>query len=152
MKMFLAIYYFCYYRWCRQNSHDLNTAYTCDRYQQVQILINTNDSASDLNIQAMCFKFLNLNFFSVIENGRVILTDDRRRHQSEETVDRVSLYLTLLAFSAPTDVFTDSIAIALQGETMGMHKVRIVSLSPKAVSKQDGIVKVPEETDCNEHL
>ncbi|XP_003367462.1 hypothetical protein Tsp_15235 [Trichinella spiralis] len=50
------------------------------------------------------------------------------------------------------DVFTDSIAIALQGETMGMHKVRIVSLSPKAVSKQDGIVKVPEETDCNEHL
>ncbi|XP_003379228.1 conserved hypothetical protein [Trichinella spiralis] len=40
MKMFLAIYYFCYYRWCRQNSHDLNTAYTCDRYQQVQILIN----------------------------------------------------------------------------------------------------------------
>ncbi|KRY26175.1 hypothetical protein T01_5356 [Trichinella spiralis] len=27
-------------RWCRQNSHDLNTAYTCDRYQQVQILIN----------------------------------------------------------------------------------------------------------------
>ncbi|KRX89115.1 hypothetical protein T01_15927 [Trichinella spiralis] len=35
---------------------------------------------------------------------------------------------------------------------MGMHKVRIVSLSPKAVSKQDSIVKVPEETDCNEHL
>ncbi|XP_003370490.1 conserved hypothetical protein [Trichinella spiralis] len=103
MKMFLAIYYFCYYRWCRQNSHDLNTVYTCDRYQQVQILINTNDSASDdFNIQTMCFKFLNLNFFSVIENGRVILTDDRRRHQSEETVDRVSLYLTLLAFSAPT--------------------------------------------------
>ncbi|KRY33947.1 hypothetical protein T01_3310 [Trichinella spiralis] len=50
------------------------------------------------------------------------------------------------------DMFIDSIAIALQGETMGMHKVRIVSLSPKAVSKQDGIVKVPEETDCNEHL
>ncbi|XP_003367711.1 putative anti-sigma factor, partial [Trichinella spiralis] len=35
---------------------------------------------------------------------------------------------------------------------MGMHKVRIVPLSPKAVSKQDGIVKVPEETDCSEHL
>ncbi|OUC44142.1 hypothetical protein D917_02302 [Trichinella nativa] len=35
---------------------------------------------------------------------------------------------------------------------MGMHKVRIVSLPTKAVSKQDGIVEVPEETDCNEHL
>ncbi|OUC44270.1 hypothetical protein D917_02236 [Trichinella nativa] len=34
---------------------------------------------------------------------------------------------------------------------MGMHKVRIVSLSTKAVSKQDGILKVPEETDCSEH-
>ncbi|KRY37589.1 hypothetical protein T01_14939 [Trichinella spiralis] len=90
-------------RWCRQNSHDLNTAYTCGRCQQALLqhrfmkmkreLItistylkssehrkHTNDSASDLNIQAMCFKFLNLNFFSVIENGRVILTDDRRRH------------------------------------------------------------------------
>ncbi|KRY17650.1 hypothetical protein T12_13650 [Trichinella patagoniensis] len=32
---------------------------------------------------------------------------------------------------------------------MGMHKVRIVSLSTKGVSKQDGIVEVPEETDCN---
>ncbi|KRY35737.1 hypothetical protein T01_15122 [Trichinella spiralis] len=30
-------------------------------------------------------------------------------------------------------MFTDSNAIALQGETMGMHKVRIVSLSPKAM-------------------
>ncbi|KRX28202.1 hypothetical protein T07_12287, partial [Trichinella nelsoni] len=29
---------------------------------------------------------------------------------------------------------------------MGMHKVRIVSLSRKGVSKQDGIVEVPEET------
>ncbi|KRX12574.1 hypothetical protein T07_778 [Trichinella nelsoni] len=48
------------------------------------------------------------------------------------------------------DMFIDSIAIALQGETMGMHKVRIVSLSPKAVCKQDGIVKVPEKTDCSE--
>ncbi|KRX21964.1 hypothetical protein T07_26 [Trichinella nelsoni] len=48
------------------------------------------------------------------------------------------------------DMFIDSIAIALQGETMGMHKVRIVSLSPKAVSKQDGIVMVPEETACSE--
>ncbi|KRX21579.1 hypothetical protein T07_423 [Trichinella nelsoni] len=46
-------------------------------------------------------------------------------------------------------MFIDSIDYALQGETMGMHKVRIVSLSPKAVSKQDGIVEVPEETDCS---
>ncbi|KAL1228254.1 Vang-like protein [Trichinella spiralis] len=45
------------------------------------------------------------------------------------------------------DMFIDSIDYALQGETMGMHKVRIVSLSPKAVSEQDGIVEVPEETD-----
>ncbi|KRZ47934.1 hypothetical protein T02_13655 [Trichinella nativa] len=30
-----------------------------------------------------------------------------------------------------------------------MHKVRIVSLSTKGVSKQDGIVEVPEETDCS---
>ncbi|KRX11926.1 hypothetical protein T07_2150 [Trichinella nelsoni] len=36
--MFLAIYYFCHYRLCRQNSHDSNT--TCGRYQQVQFLIN----------------------------------------------------------------------------------------------------------------
>ncbi|KRY25785.1 hypothetical protein T01_10466 [Trichinella spiralis] len=35
-------------------------------------------------------------------------------------------------------MFIDSIDYALQGETMGMHK---------AVSKQDGIVEVPEETD-----
>ncbi|KRX13822.1 hypothetical protein T07_7923 [Trichinella nelsoni] len=47
------------------------------------------------------------------------------------------------------DMFIDSIDYALQGETMGMHRVRIVSLSPKAVSKQDGIVEVPEETDCS---
>ncbi|KRY29834.1 hypothetical protein T01_6319 [Trichinella spiralis] len=45
------------------------------------------------------------------------------------------------------NMFIDSIDYALQGETMGMHKVRIVSLSPKAVSEQDGIVEVPEETD-----
>ncbi|XP_003379359.1 hypothetical protein Tsp_03023 [Trichinella spiralis] len=44
-------------------------------------------------------------------------------------------------------MFIDSIDYALQGETMGMHKVRTVSLSPKAVSEQDGIVEVPEETD-----
>ncbi|KRX80760.1 hypothetical protein T06_53 [Trichinella sp. T6] len=30
-----------------------------------------------------------------------------------------------------------------------MHKVRIVSLPTKGVSKQDGIVEVPEETDCS---
>ncbi|KRY13652.1 hypothetical protein T12_2800 [Trichinella patagoniensis] len=35
-------------------------------------------------------------------------------------------------------------------EKMGMHKVRIVSLSPKGVSKQNGIVEVPGETDCRE--
>ncbi|KRY08328.1 hypothetical protein T12_10280, partial [Trichinella patagoniensis] len=33
---------------------------------------------------------------------------------------------------------------------MEMHKVRIVSLSPKGVSKQNGIVDVPGETDCRE--
>ncbi|KRY05699.1 hypothetical protein T12_3822, partial [Trichinella patagoniensis] len=31
-------------------------------------------------------------------------------------------------------MFIDSITIALQGETMAMHKVRIVPLSTKAVS------------------
>ncbi|KRX32893.1 hypothetical protein T05_4357, partial [Trichinella murrelli] len=81
------------------------------------------------------------------------------------------LYLTPLAFGAPTggnalclnifgtlstisshykikkqDSGNDSVANPLQGETMGMQKVRIVSLSTKGVSKQDGIVEVPEET------
>ncbi|KRY31417.1 hypothetical protein T01_2277 [Trichinella spiralis] len=42
-----------------------------------------------------------------------------------------------------------SVTNPLQEEKMGMYKVRIVSLSPKTVSKQDGIVEVPEETDCS---
>ncbi|KRY57576.1 hypothetical protein T03_5043 [Trichinella britovi] len=90
-------------------------------------------------------------------------------NQSEETVDHVSLYLTPLAFGAPTggnalclNMFgtlstisshykikkqdSDSVANPLQGETMGMQKLRIVCLSTKGVSKQDGIVEVPEET------
>ncbi|KRX12212.1 hypothetical protein T07_10537 [Trichinella nelsoni] len=46
-------------------------------------------------------------------------------------------------------MFIDSTDYALQGETMGMHKVRIVSLSPKAVCKQDGILEVPEKTAVN---
>ncbi|KRX62146.1 hypothetical protein T09_13681 [Trichinella sp. T9] len=91
--------------------------------------------------------------------------------QSEETVVHVSLYLTPLAFGAPTggnalclnmfgtlstisshykikkqDSDNDSFANPLQGETMRMQKVRMVSLSTKGVSKQDGIVEVPEET------
>ncbi|KRZ91430.1 hypothetical protein T08_15775 [Trichinella sp. T8] len=48
-----------------------------------------------------------------------------------------------------TNYFIDSVANPLQGETMGMQKLRIVSLSTKGVSKQDGIVEVPEETDCS---
>ncbi|KRY21244.1 hypothetical protein T12_13463 [Trichinella patagoniensis] len=50
----------------------------------------------------------------------------------------------ILFMFAFIDMFIDSIDYALQGETMGMHKVRIVSLSPKSASKQDGIVEVPE--------
>ncbi|OUC44898.1 hypothetical protein D917_02118 [Trichinella nativa] len=46
-------------------------------------------------------------------------------------------------------MFIYSVANPLQGEKMGMHKVRIVSLSTKGVSKQDGILEVPEETDCS---
>ncbi|KRX21716.1 hypothetical protein T07_8386 [Trichinella nelsoni] len=58
---------------------------------------------------------------------------------------------------ASIDMFIDSIDYALQGETMGMHKVRIVSLSPKvfnlhqfkAVSKQDGIVESLKKLQWN---
>ncbi|XP_003370086.1 hypothetical protein Tsp_13494, partial [Trichinella spiralis] len=176
------------------NSHDLNTAYTCDRYDE-EILPA---------IQAI--KITKTEWRIVVHLIAELLSyaDDLARKlmhiqtKSEETVDRVSLYLTPLAFGAPTggcapcsnienafgallylnllmyrssetayrlppllkekedeylaamaetNKFIDSIDNALQGETMGMHKVRIVSLSPKAVSEQDGIVEVPEETD-----
>ncbi|KRY21225.1 hypothetical protein T12_7430, partial [Trichinella patagoniensis] len=82
------------------------------------------------------------------------------------------LYLTPLAFGAPTGGNApcsnmhaiDNIKplkdketrqrvhrqyLLLQGKTMGMHKVRIVSLSPKSASIQDGIVEVHEGTDCS---
>ncbi|XP_003379178.1 hypothetical protein Tsp_02847 [Trichinella spiralis] len=124
-----------------ENSHDMNTAYTCDRYQQIQFLINvllqqrfmktSKESRSpfphdvnhksrehrkhlvskystcltilDWGTKATCMEHTNpriaaslftpsLNYFPT----HMIL------QQSEETVDRVSLYLTLLAFSAPT--------------------------------------------------
>ncbi|KRY25554.1 hypothetical protein T01_878 [Trichinella spiralis] len=37
----------------------------------------------------MCFKFLNLNFFSVIENGRVILTDDKGHNFQKKTTKHI---------------------------------------------------------------
>ncbi|XP_003379114.1 hypothetical protein Tsp_02785 [Trichinella spiralis] len=185
---------------------------------------HTNDSASDFNIQAMCFKFLNLNFFSMIVNGRVIwrmieddITFKKRKQQSifhrkcKMKSSNSSIFIYPVAelfsyahdlttkrrncgsrflvpdtpciwysnrwkcslFERMIDMFTDSNAIALQGETMGMHKVRIVSLSPKITitsrrleieeeERRDicspakekiliwhDILEVPEETDCN---
>ncbi|XP_003378916.1 hypothetical protein Tsp_02590 [Trichinella spiralis] len=151
MKMFLAIYYFCYYRWCRQNSHDLNTAYTCGRCQQ-----KSSNSSIFIYPVAELFSYAH-DLTSKLMHLRL---------QSEDTVDRVSLYLTSLAFGAPTGgnapcsnfAFLLYIATSvsyvcvtnpLQEEKMGMYKVRIVSLSPKRVCKQDGIVEVREETDCS---
>ncbi|XP_003379116.1 hypothetical protein Tsp_02787 [Trichinella spiralis] len=100
------------------NSHDLNTAYTCDRYQQVQFLINTNDSASDFNIQAMCFKFLNLNFFSMIVNGRVIwrmIEDDitfkkRKQQHIPPKMQNVLNYWKRLKKSSNSSIFIYPVA------------------------------------------
>ncbi|KRX28279.1 hypothetical protein T07_2767 [Trichinella nelsoni] len=88
---------------------------------------------------------------SIFLHFRSIL--NKLKKQSEETVDHVSLYLTPLAFGAPTgtpSTISSHYKIEKQDRArrnkMGMHKVRIVSLSRKGVSKQDGIVEVPEET------
>ncbi|XP_003366257.1 hypothetical protein Tsp_13260, partial [Trichinella spiralis] len=82
--------------------------------------------------------------------------------QSEETADRVSLYLTLLAFGLPTGGnascknmwFTCSSTVSPLHCKEKQWECTKCELSPchQKRSKQDGIVKVPEETDCSEHL
>ncbi|KRZ85242.1 hypothetical protein T08_3501 [Trichinella sp. T8] len=41
-----------------------------------------------------------------------------------------------------TSSFSSAVTNPMQGESMEMHKVRIISLSPKAVSIQDGMKKL----------